>query len=705
MPKSHAVVRPRARRWLACSAALAVPYLLASTAFCAQKTFVGPNNGLWGTAANWSPAGVPANGDTVLIAPTAAGGITVLFQSVYSAPGIAQLKIDAPKAGNVVLSEMTGNNDALVAGSEIIGFGPEGAGTAQFTQRVGTNDVTGALVIGANAKSRGLYSLGGGTNSVSTLTLGDADAASSGSYKLSVSGVLQASSDEVIGNKGTGSFSQSGGANTTQGKLVLGNQASGNGTYTLSAGTLTAAGGEVLGAGNASFVQIGGTNAANGSGLSISAGGAAASSYALNGGALAAASENIGANGSLTQTKGSTHTVNGTLTVADSGQLTITDGKLSAHSIADTSGMISQAGGTVTSSGEAIGDAGVRGTYTQTGGTHTVNGTLVLGPAAAAQGGYVFSGGALNVSGTLMLGQAPTSSGNISIGSGATVTAASETIGVAGFGTFTQTGGANTVNGVLALSALTGGDGIYFISGGTVTAKSTLNNGTFAQSGGSVTAGPVSGTGTISLGGGPATASFLTPSFAQDRVGISLNGAFSLMLNPTPSVSTTNVLTVSGGGKLDLVNNALQIHYGANPSPVADIAADLASGYDGGKWDGPGIITSAADSAHGLGFSDNGAGQITVKFTRYGDANLDGAVNFNDLLLLAQHYGTMTGATWDQGDFNYDGAVGFDDLLLLAQDYGQAATATAAVAPVPEPSTIGPLAIAMIPLLRRCRHV
>ena len=698
MPYSGA--RHRARGWLASAAATAAPLLLVSTAFPAQKSYVGPNNGLWGTAANWSPAGVPANGDNVLIAPAAAGGITVQFQSVYATPGIAQLMIDAPK-GNVVLSETTGSTDALVAGSEFVGFGPEGAGTAQFTQSVGTNKVSGALVVGANAKSRGSYALSGGTNSVGTLTLGDADAASSGTYKLSLNAMLQASGDETIGNHGTGAFTQFGGSNTTQGRLVLGNQASGSGAYTISGGTLSAAGGEVMGPGKASFTQLGGTNTANGSGLSISSGG----TYALNGGALTAASENIASNGSLTQTKGSTHTVGGTLTVADSGMLTVTDGKLTAKAINDTAGMISQAGGTVTSSGEMIGDAGVRGTYTQTGGTHTVNGSLVLGPAAAAQGGYVFSGGTLNVTGDFMLGQAPTSSGNISIGNGATVNAASETIGVAGFGTFTQTGGANNVNGVLSLSALTGGDGIYFISGGTVSAKTTINNGTFAQSGGAVTAGPVTGTGTISLGGGLAPATFQTPSFAQDRVGVSLNGAFTVTANPTPTVSTTNALTVSGGGKLDLANNALQINYGTNPSPITDIAANLTSGYDAGKWDGPGINTSAADAAHGLGFSDNGAGQITVKFTRYGDANLDGAVNFSDLLLLAQHYGTMTGATWDQGDFNYDGGVGFDDLLLLAQNYGQGATASPAVALAPEPSTAGLLAFALPALLRRRRVV
>lgn len=65
-----------------------------------------------------------------------------------------------------------------------------------------------------------------------------------------------------------------------------------------------------------------------------------------------------------------------------------------------------------------------------------------------------------------------------------------------------------------------------------------------------------------------------------------------------------------------------------------------------------------------------------------GDANLDGQVDFSDLLTLAQHYGTA-GATWEQGDCNADGTVGFDDLLILAQHYGATVDAAAA-SPVPE---------------------
>src|SRR4029079_16595710 len=57
---------------------------------------------------------------------------------------------------------------------------------------------------------------------------------------------------------------------------------------------------------------------------------------------------------------------------------------------------------------------------------------------------------------------------------------------------------------------------------------------------------------------------------------------------------------------------------------------------------------------------------------RVGDANFDGAVNFQDLVALAQNYaGHAKDVT--QGDFDYNGDVDFRDLVLIAQRYGAAA--------------------------------
>ena len=51
-----------------------------------------------------------------------------------------------------------------------------------------------------------------------------------------------------------------------------------------------------------------------------------------------------------------------------------------------------------------------------------------------------------------------------------------------------------------------------------------------------------------------------------------------------------------------------------------------------------------------------------------GDANSDGAVNFNDFLIVARNFGA-TDAAFADGDFDGDGEVGFLDFLVLARHF------------------------------------
>lgn len=99
------------------------------------------------------------------------------------------------------------------------------------------------------------------------------------------------------------------------------------------------------------------------------------------------------------------------------------------------------------------------------------------------------------------------------------------------------------------------------------------------------------------------------------------------------------------------------------------------------------------------GATNAAIGGFTFDLPVPGDANLDGTVNFADLLLLAQNYG-QPNENWQHGDFNGDGAVGFTDLLILAQHYGQsleeppAATAgPGSLIFVPDPAVCAPLAV------------
>lgn len=72
-----------------------------------------------------------------------------------------------------------------------------------------------------------------------------------------------------------------------------------------------------------------------------------------------------------------------------------------------------------------------------------------------------------------------------------------------------------------------------------------------------------------------------------------------------------------------------------------------------------------------------------------GDVNHDGKVDFSDLLILAQHYGSTTEPLWENGDVTEDGSVAFADLLVLAQNYGQPAPSAAAASALDELKTGG----------------
>jgi hypothetical protein len=55
---------------------------------------------------------------------------------------------------------------------------------------------------------------------------------------------------------------------------------------------------------------------------------------------------------------------------------------------------------------------------------------------------------------------------------------------------------------------------------------------------------------------------------------------------------------------------------------------------------------------------------VLVKFTWYGDADLNGVVNFDDYSRTDAGFNSG-GSTWFQGDFDYNGVVNFDDYSLI----------------------------------------
>ncbi|HEX4053762.1 MAG TPA: PEP-CTERM sorting domain-containing protein [Tepidisphaeraceae bacterium] len=248
-------------------------------------------------------------------------------------------------------------------------------------------------------------------------------------------------------------------------------------------------------------------------------------------------------------------------------------------------------------------------------------------------------------------------------------------------------------------------NGAYTLNGGTLTAGATDLTGSFTQSGGQSTFANITGSGQLSITGGSAT------------------------LAAGGGGSTISSLSISGGGSLDIGNNHLII---SDPGGSIDstIRGYLSSSYNGGNWNGPGINTSSpTGTTYGIGYADGadggisgiGSGQLEVKYTLYGDANLDGSVNSIDFGDLAANFG-KSGKVWDQGDFNYDGVVNSVDFGLLAGNFGKSvggnadvtaadwaaldafALANGLTADVPEPASMGILAVSGLAILSRRRR-
>jgi hypothetical protein len=199
---------------------------------------------------------------------------------------------------------------------------------------------------------------------------------------------------------------------------------------------------------------------------------------------------------------------------------------------------------------------------------------------------------------------------------------------------------------------------------------------------------------------GPVTAVVRTGS-GDDSVVLN-TGARAIFDQPEDSISTLSVqagslaeVAASGAntlrttflellGTLNLNDNPLILRQPATP-PLRTL---LTNGYNAGWNTAPQAIVSGTVAASPIGDTLGyatasqlnvtsfggltvGAFDTLIRRTLGGDANFDGTVNFADLLILAQSYGS-TSRDFRRGDFDFspDGAVNFSDLLILAQNYG-----------------------------------
>jgi T5SS/PEP-CTERM-associated repeat protein len=201
-------------------------------------------------------------------------------------------------------------------------------------------------------------------------------------------------------------------------------------------------------------------------------------------------------------------------------------------------------------------------------------------------------------------------------------------------------------------------------------------------------------------------------------------------------VLVSNVPTIAGAtgawtGTLNLTDNdaVVQSSSAGKPADFERLYNQLKSGYATAAWNGAGINSSTAatdpDIDTGLTMIDNAifgytdfsgqtvnADSILLKYTYYGDIDVNGQVDADDLTIFANNFGRTTGAGQIDGDIDFDNDVDADDLTVFANNFGKgvgAPLASGPVAAVPEPAGLVLVGIAAIVAtagvrLRQCRN-
>jgi hypothetical protein len=213
-------------------------------------------------------------------------------------------------------------------------------------------------------------------------------------------------------------------------------------------------------------------------------------------------------------------------------------------------------------------------------------------------------------------------------------------------------------------------------------------------------------------------------------VTVAANAKVSVPDTAVQHVLRTSSLTLDANGTLEIGDNAAVLDYTAS-SPAAAVRAAIIAGRTGG---GKGIVATktiinpntaigyAEASAIGspttfLGETGIDSTTVLLRVTIRGDSNLNGTVEFQDLVALAANY-NGTGKVWSQADFDYDGDVDFADLVPLAANYNNSFSLEEATdafgasfandwvlaqSLVPEPTTLAASFGAVTMLLRRRR--
>ncbi len=587
------------------------------------------------------------------------------------------------------------------AGNEIVGRSV----ASGFAQSGGTNIASGNLSLGYNVGSPGAYNLSGGSllcgnaevgylgngsfaqsggaSQVSNLYLTYASSNSTGLFNLS-GGSLYCANNEFVGTSGTGSFTQSGGTNSINTQLFLGWNTGSVGTYNLSgSGLINTFYEYVRNTGGGSFTQSGGTNLAT---ANFGVGGFQGNgTYILTGsGRLASPIEYIGAFGigRFTQSGGTNEVsaemifgidVNGVGTYNLNGGLLT----LSAGGMTQASGSISSSfnfgGGTLgalapwsTSINLNVTGSGGNATIDTTGGNISLSGNLTgSGTLNKVGSGILLLSGTNSVLGSLIV-----DGGTVQIPAGS-LTAATNYIGVNGYGTVMQTGGTNTISGALYLGVNPGSSGTYYLDGGLLVVPSILQGSGSASlniNGGTLTGGASGATvsAPIILTSSGSAGTFNTAVYSL-IVASQISGSGGLIKTGTSSLVLTAANTYTGdttinAGVVQLVNSlALQ-----NTTVVLNVPNGLQ--FNSSLATGRGTVSIGGLSGGGsLTLSDSNGNPINVVITGNGDTTFSGTIGGNGGLVMGGSGSLdLSGSnSWTGGLYFDPGTVAFQSDAAL----------------------------------------
>lgn len=154
---------------------------------------------------------------------------------------------------------------------------------------------------------------------------------------------------------------------------------------------------------------------------------------------------------------------------------------------------------------------------------------------------------------------------------------------------------------------------------------------------------------------------------------LSLMGVQAILPTATHQIVSLGSFSIdqAAGGRLDIGKGRIEIAPGGITE--AELRADLITGRGVGNFQNTnvGIVTSAPNPVPFfvpvIGYTVLPSGAAIVAWPAFGDTNLDGSVDFDDVIqvLAAGLYDTDLPATRVEGDFGYSGTVNFDDVLAM----------------------------------------